>query len=682
MQSTSQWLEDPTLGLVKNVRPSQVAMFKAVNEILNDESGKDDKPEIESSKARIGFFEGATGVGKSFAYLTAVILWAKENKKRVVIATAQKTLQTQLYEKDIPHLVARLGDVKYAVLKGKANYACRLRIAESEQNAETTYRFSTLYDQFKAWLATDKYGDLESFGKHLPFRQSVNVEECVANKCPHAQACGYRRARLEAREASVVVVNHALLAIDLQYGGGRMLGDYDALVIDEAHKAPGFFRSAYSYKLHLGVLSRLEKLVERVGQQMPAEYARFKALLTELFTKLQLRERGAFTPTDADSAYVTELLTTADQLRTSLGVVLPEGPTEDTDESLNEIADDHAKARANMAREMLGDLFVKLQEVCNKILSPFTDETDYLLTLEEERYAGRSHLVVNAIPIEVGPLVAPALRNVGKVVVTSATLAVAGDFSFMATEFGFGAYQLSATQTFESSFDYKRHSVLYIPPDLPPYVRDDMDTKSKLSDEMVKLLTASRGGAFILCASRRDLEDYFNLLEPRCRALGLPLMTQGAAIEQDVEQFRNTPGAVLLGLASLWEGVDVPGLALRLVIIPRLPFPNGGDALLQARKQKAVERMVANGMDQKKAELMAWSSFDYQVAAFALSQGAGRLVRSESDRGVVAVLDKRMAGYSKSYSAKLRALLPHPLCEDRGLVLKYLGMLASQVRAA
>lgn len=711
MDSTTRWLEDPSLGVVRSVRPSQIAMAKAVAKVLwggmtdaalpaGTETDADAAlatvPE-ERRKAYVSFLEGATGVGKSYAYLIPLLEWAATYKKRVVIATAQKTLQSQLFEKDLPTLLGKLGPssrVSYALLKGKSNYACRFRMQEAEREGGA-HVYLPVYDEFKAWLDTHPTGDLEAFPGDLPFGYQVNVEECVWEKCTLMHKCGYLAARAKAANAAVVVVNHALLALDLQFGGGKLIGPYDALVIDEAHKAPKFFRDAYSLKLTLGVTNRIEKLLDRLGKGQPAAYHAFRDVLGELFTELSSAPRGDYTPTPEQTELVLAAQGYVREMRKVLGVPLP-ATTEEVDVPDEAVADEepglpfeeeeHGDERTTLRREMakkaLGDLCAKLEETFNVVLSPVTEQTEYLLALEEERGAGfRSWLALKAMPIEIGPLVGPALRNIGKVVVTSATLSAGGQFGFMATEFGFDTKQLVEATQFPSSFAYNTHSALYISPTAPEYDYNNREAFYRgQTDEIMELLKASEGGAFVLCASRQDLDAFYNALGPHCRAASLQLMTQGRSIEQDVAVFKRTPGAVLMGLHSLWEGVDVPGLALRLVVIPRLPFPNKSDTLLQARKRLAAERLIEQGMKESEANFRQFTAFDVQVAAIHLAQGAGRLIRSESDFGVVAVLDRRLYGANKNYSTFLRRSLPHPFTDNKAAVVQFLAKIAQKAK--
>lgn len=233
------------------------------------------------------------------------------------------------------------------------------------------------------------------------------------------------------------------------------------------------------------------------------------------------------------------------------------------------------------------------------------------------------------------------------------------------------------------TFDYGRNSCLYVSGHVPEFkARESESFWFSALRETDDLLTASRGGAFILCPSNADVRLVYEHL---CSLGDRPyrVRSQSGNIENLVEWFKSDPTSVAIGTKSLWEGVDVPGLGLRLVIIPRLPFPPPDDPVFQRKKAKYVERSVARGSTANSAEINAWRLYDLQAAIIDLKQGAGRLIRHEADKGVVAVLDRRMYGTVKGYSRDLRASLPHPLSNDLSAVsglLRVLGSLACNPR--
>jgi ATP-dependent DNA helicase DinG len=649
------WLEDISLGLVKEVRPSQVEMSKSVTQIFNAE---------DLNKSHVAFLEAGTGVGKSFAYLVpAIELALSDPKKRVVVATAQKNLQTQLVDKDLPFLVSKLGKVKYAILKGKGNYACKQRMADAEE-AGATHVHLPQYGDFKKWTETDTLGDLETYPEQISFQSQVNVETCIGQKCQKFTQCGYQKARAIAVSAQIVVTNQALISLDLMFGGGKILGEYDALVIDEAHKAPKFFRDAFSNKLTIGVITQIERSLERLNMAIPQEFHVLKATLTELFSSLAASPRGDFYPTSQQLG----LITTCAQMLVALRIKLKITDTESEGDT-----------KYAMAVARLSEIFDSLEMTFNLVNCPTTEETEYHLSLDDEQNGYSTWLALKAVPIECGTLIGPALRGIGKVVVTSATLSAGGDFKYMATEFGFAVPQLERASQFSSSFDYKSHSLLYLTPSMPQYdYNNSAIYYNAAAKEIIDLINASRGGAFVLCASRADMEALAERVFPSCKDNDLTLLLQSKSVDRDIAMFKGLPNAVLFGLNSIWEGVDVPGLGLRLVIIPRIPFPNKSDSLLQARKRLAAQRLIDSGTKEGQANFKQFADFDVAIAALSLAQGSGRLIRSKDDFGVVAILDSRIVGNNKQYSSFLRRGLPHPVTTDKSGVHQYLARLAKK----
>ncbi len=649
MSEYLDWLQNESLGLVRKVRPSQVEMAEHIHALLCDE------------EKHISFIEGGTGIGKSYAYLLPIIFWAKENNKRVIISTAQKTLQTQLFEKDLPNLINKIGHINYSILKGKKNYACKIRVIEAEKEIKPFIKLP-IYPKFKEWLEKSNFGDLESFDEDLEFKKYINIEECIFNKCAQKNKCGYLHAKEKAKSAKILVVNHALLALDIQLGGGKILNEYDALVIDEAHKVSHFLRDAYTLKLFPGVISYIEKLLENINITPPHTFSFFKNSYTRFMDRFQNLDIQLYDPDTSEISKLNELL---QKFQADLNIF----NNRDIEEEEN-----LSNTKYEIVKKQLGDCIDKLTATFNVLINPYTEETDYLLTIEKDK-----HTYIKAVPIEINNLVAPVLQNGTKILFTSATLSASGNFSFFMNELGIYKDKVLHAKQFESSFDYLTHSILYIPHNAPSYdYEEQKEWYEYQKEEITTLIKASNGGAFILCASRFDLHRIYKDISPTFIDLGIPIRVQSSSVEQDIEFFKNTPNTILMGLNSLWEGVDVPGLALRLVIIPRLPFPNKSDLLLQAQKNKAIERMIEKGAKERDASFKQFLDFDLALTSIMLAQGAGRLIRTENDFGVVAVLDNRLYGNTKKYSSFLRKGLPHPICYDKHKVIAVLGALSKK----
>lgn len=667
--SASEWLSDSSRGIARVVRPGQVAMAKLVEEVLQNENGG------------IAFLEAGTGTGKSFAYSVPAIL----SDKRVVISTAKKALQNQLVEKDLPFLTSKIKSVPFSLLKGKNNYACSLRYQDL-RDADAYTRLPVFEQKaFSDWMDASGYHDLSDFTPPFTLESMVRVTECVRKSCPFAESgCGYVKARDGAMGAQIVIVNHALLAYDLSVGGGKILGPYDALIIDEGHQAPKYFREAFSLKLHHKHPEAIKRLFDGTEFQ---PHALLDHIYNAIFTAVAPKsERLLLTPTlrQSFSDLYTELDKTYRKLKAK-GLLDEEDGGQDAATALA-VARAKLKSGATLidksrklAQIVLGTHIVRDEE--GQIIEG--DDIDYLCYVEKRGRGEVPEIVVT--PVEVGPMIAPSLLGLKRVVVTSATLATTNGMDYMAREYGLSPSQVTIKQVLASPFDYKARSTAYVSSTSPdPSGRGD-DYFAMMSSEIHELLVASKGGAFVLCASYDDM----NKLADGCRELlrdmpkgsGAPYLvsTQVGAPEPLLDWFKSTPRAALFAVKTFWEGVDVPGLGLRLVIIPRLPFPNAGDVVLQARKKLVTDRLIENaGYEEKRASLAAWDSFDFQEAIMDLKQGAGRLIRCETDMGVVALLDRRAFGSTKGYSGRVRASLPMPNTSDKSKVLQFLTALAGK----
>jgi ATP-dependent DNA helicase DinG len=586
-----------------------------------------------ASGRAFSFIEAPTGTGKSFAYLIPAL----ESGQRVVISTAKKALQEQLYVKDLPFLLSRLGlTTSVAMLKGKGNYLCQARLEGLHDTAPG-------FEEVVKWASTTELGDLSEIPIHPAVLPQIRVQECAKDDCDFAGQCGYLRAKERGGEAQILVVNHALLAQDLALGGKKLLGAYSAVILDEAHQAPEAFREAFSVRLQSRYASLIGRAIEGTLGKTPVTN------LANAFNALFRLFNGEMT-----------VPWTASQMLALSNVY----------SVLAGIKANYAEQNTQRGKERSGVLSFmgKLLDGMDKVLKQEDNYFSYTAFAQD-----KLELVIS--PIEVGPLVRPALLNIGKGVFTSATLSATGPnpFAYIEREFGVGGEDIKAEEALPSPFDYAKVSALYIPA-MPP-VNDKRAFLDAAVLECHDMLVASKGGAFILCASYEDMRFLGQELGIKSGDL-YRVKTQDEGLDNALAWFRSTPSSVLLGVKTLWEGVDVEGLGLRLVIIPRLPFPRQDDLLLSARKAGPVARMIENGKTQLQADLKAWSDFDLQAASIALQQGSGRLIRGPNDFGVVAVLDSRLAGNNKKYSAALRRKLPHPVNSDKVAVLKFLSTLA------
>ena len=581
---------------------------------------------------RLLVIEAGTGTGKTFGYLVPVLL----SGLRVLVSTGTRTLQDQLYDKDLPLLAGALGlPVDVAVLKGRGNYLClhRLEQAQLQQGLRGggllggTSR--SMADRVIAWAARTTTGDLSEvpdFADSHPLWPQITStrDNCLGQRCPQFGHCHLVKARREAQDAQVVIVNHHLLLADLtlkEDGFGDVLGTADAVVIDEAHQLPDLVMQFYGASCAARGLTQLLNAV-RAENTEPAAGLKF-----------------------ALSGVEESLAALAGSLPVRPGRI----PWEDCPPELGERTGDLAHAVEALGNELeaLGDdsnakgLSGRVVDMAAQ-LTRIADVTG----IEGARSAevGPRGFVLHLLPFEV------ATRFLSQVqarrsawIFTSATLSVGEDFSHFTSRLGLAEAE---TVRIPSPFDFERQSLLWLPPGLPEPA--DPQFISALLDASVPLIDAARGGAFILFTSHRALTEAAMRLRALWSAAGrrYRLFVQGEAPrEQLLRGFREDGDAVLLGTASFWEGVDVKGMALRLVIIEKLPFASPEDPIVKARVEH-IQRQGGN----------PFKDYQLQEAALTLRQGVGRLIRSEVDYGVVMIGDRRLT--TRPYGRALLAALP------------------------
>ncbi len=682
-RSVEEVLEAAVAHLGGQHRPGQVEMARAVARSM--------------SGGEHLLVQAGTGTGKSLAYLVPSLL----HERRVVVATATLALQHQLVQRDIPALLeteaegrALGADASYAVLKGRSNYACLHRIREGVPDDQGVLDLGTTESgsmgaevvALRAWAeeqaGAEGPGDRDSAPKHTDrvWRQvSVNHRECLgATKCPYAQECFAERAKEKAAQSQLIVTNHSLLAIDA-VEGVPMIPDYDVVVVDEAHELAARVTQAATDELSAPEVERAVRRARRFVESAPGTS-------TSPGTGTEADDLA-----DAADAYRDALEdcppgrldTVPDALRTALTLVrdgtramLSAFPKESS-------PDPDGDAGRTQARGWLQEIFATAERMAANA------ESDVLWLAERDRARGGNRLCV--APLQVWGQLRDKLMRDKTVVLTSATLKLGGDFDALATSIGLvpgervDHSEPPATPELEvdeaghevapegddglpwrgldvgSPFDYARQGIVYVARHLPPPGRDGLGRAQ--IDEIVDLVDAANGRTLGLFSSRRAAEAAAE--EARKRLPHLTVLAQGEAqLPELARLFLEDPATCLFGTLSLWQGLDVPGETCQLVLIDRIPFPRPDDPLMSARA-KAVDAAGGNGFMRVSAT----------HAALLLAQGAGRLIRSTQDRGVVAVLDPRLV--TARYGGFLRASLP-PMWSttDREVVLGALRRLA------
>jgi len=604
-------------------RPSQQALSDAVGRVLQD--------------GGLLLAEAGTGTGKTLAYL----LPAVELGRRVVVSTGTKNLQEQLLSKDIPLLARALGrDLSVAVMKGRGNYLCLMRYRSFGQAG--TFRrleevpFFRAVEDWAPRTETGDRGEVSDLPDAVDFWREISAasENCIGQACPDFDPCWITRMRQRALEADIVVVNHHLLCADLAVRDGsfgEVIPSYDTIILDEAHLLEDVATQYFGVQVSSHKLDDLCRDVERElkaarldARDVRAEVDSVRHRAEGLFKRLALGQGRRLGPGWMPPAVAEEsgaLLVRLDGLRTAL-LALPEKP-----EPLTGLA-----ARAQALRDEL-----------SFVLAAADDGHVYFV---ETRGRG---VFLRATPIDVSGMLKELLFDeVRAAVLTSATLAVDGGFEYLKTRLGIEA---SEEILLPSPFDFARQALLYVPRRMPePRSPAFVD---RAAAEVLRLLERSRGRAFVLFTSYAHMNA---VAERIAGELPYPVLIQGEAPKAALlETFRRTPGAVLLATASFWQGVDVVGDQLSCVIVDKLPFASPADPVVGAR----IDRLRNRGGD-------PFGEYQVPVAVLMLKQGLGRLIRSASDRGVLAVLDSRIVerGYGRRFLASLPAArLVHDVAE-------------------
>jgi ATP-dependent DNA helicase DinG len=575
-------------------------------------------------EGRILLAEAGTGTGKTLAYLLPVLL----SGLKTVVSTGTKTLQDQILKKDLPALVPLLPEpVRAAGLKGKANYLCLRRFKEAEE--ESADRLGTEAAHLAGWgraTATGDRAELEDLPDPSPLWERVNVpgDACLGGKCPDFDDCFLTRARREAAAADLVIVNHHLYLADLavrESGYGAVIPPHEAVVFDEAH---GLEDAATDYFGFAATPRRFEELIRDATHFLSA--ARLSsAPANRLLIGLA----------DASRSFFSLLASEGHPLRLTPAVVPVETRTRGGELAAltrnlvsmigrPEGARDEAESLARRGERLAKDL-------ASLVLA---EDPSYVFWIDRK---GRPAL--RASPVDVSSILGERIFSGDRaVILTSATLAVAGRMDHLRARLGIGAAE---EVVIASPFDYPRQALLYVPVDLPD--PRELDFAERAAEEILAILERSRGRALVLFTSHQNLADIGNRIAGRVR---FPLLRQGEQPRETLlARFRKEVDSVLLATGSFWEGVDVPGEALSCVIVDRLPFDSPGDPVLAAR----IDRIREGGED-------PFLAYQVPQAVIALRQGLGRLIRSTEDRGVLVVLDRRLA--TKSYGRIFRKALP------------------------
>ena len=611
-------------------RPGQMEMARAVMRAFEEK--------------RHLIVEAGTGTGKTLAYLVPAVAAALGGNGRVIVSTGTKNLQEQLMEKDIPFLQSVLPKPFAATyMKGRNNYLCLNRLARA-QSAPVLEGLDEVdyFEEVSQWSRETEIGDraeLSNLPESLSFWRHIDArsESCLGQKCPEFDACFITRMRGRAQEADIIVVNHHLFFADLSLRNGNygsVLPDYTAVILDEAH------------------------LVEEVA----SEY--FGAQVSNYQIDDLVRDLGMLTIEEADvDQELTHSVARMSRFADNFFMGFRDGRGEDGRYPIIPGTFARRKSSGEMEATPLGELYMALEgaiartettldaikektpdmENLVRRLREIRFELEFIVTGTDRKFVywlerRNRGVFLRASPIDVAGLLQDKLfEEVPTVVLTSATLSSGGNFSFIRDRLGLDtADDLIAS----SSFDYENQAILYLPARMP----DPRDRNWGLAaaDEVIRILNATEGRAFVLSTSLAGMQSLF---ENVWTEIDYPCLVQGSASKgQLLKKFRETPNAVLFATSSFWQGVDVRGEQLSCVIIDKLPFAVPTDPIVAAR-QRSIEDSGGS------------SFYEYSVpqAIITLKQGLGRLIRSTTDRGVLAILDPRLRtkGYGRTFLQSL-----------------------------
>ncbi len=620
-------------------RPGQIKMAEAVLRAFE--------------KKRHLIVEAGTGTGKTLAYRVPAVAAAVGQKKRVIISTGTKNLQEQLMSKDIPFLQKVLTKKFTAsYMKGRSNYGCLYRIEKAENQPildgldELDY-----FEEVRKWSRESEFGDkaeLVNLPEYLPFWTRINAKSdtCLGQKCPDYDPCFITKMRVRADAADIVIVNHHLFFADLNVRGnqyGKVLPDYGAVIFDEAHLIEDIAADYFGFQISSFQIDELA----RDADNLPIT----DVIATRDMTKIVAKIIGL-----ADQFWIR-----FDQGRGQEGryMINPDtfakqrsgGKVSETPLGEAYFALDSALGRLKTAVDIYEEQLPEAESLVRRIMQTRFD-LEFIVTQAEKNYVywlerrGRG-MFLRASPIDVSKLLQEKLFDkVETVVLTSATLSSNGKFDFIKDRLGLEGNKVE-TLVAPSSFDYQKQAIIYLPKGMPDPRAQEFTQIA--AGEIVKILNVTKGHAFVLCTSNYSMNALYEIVSNRT---DFPCFVQGTMSKTGIlEQFRQTPNAVLFATSSFWQGVDVQGDQLSCVIIDKLPFAVPSDPIVAARTRFIDE----NG---------GRSFFEYSVpnAIISLKQGIGRLIRSKTDRGVIAILDSRLRtkGYGKDFLNSL------PKCKITG----------------
>lgn len=590
--------------------------------------------------------EAGTGTGKSLAYLVPAIWWARKHQKPVIVTTGTIALQEQLILKDVPFLQRVLAEempFRAALVKGKGNYLCKLR-AEDEQQKQGLVPDPD-WPRLVDWMLTTTDGDKSSIQGWVPQPElwaRVNVDDsCLKRDCPYYESCHLYNAKRAAREADILVCNHSLYMADVQVrmssgDGASILPAHAVAVFDEAHHIEDVASESFGIEISQFKLPQIAREMRKLGHpDVPLDAMdrvlqhaeRFFSFFAQIEPQI---DRQTLRRLDQWSEIKQEMWVLSDGIR----------------EVANRLADIDFMHSDEKTRRKAEALWDRLDTLASQLRRMTAEDPDWVDVVEVDRSRDRPRVTLRQSPITVAPLLREFIwSTTWSAACLSATISSGNSFSYFRRQVGLDELQKPVRELIvESPFDYQAQSMLYVPRGLP-------DPGNEMYGQAIQpiiadILRHTSGRAFVLFTSYRQMQAAHKALAPSLQEAGYTVWKQGDLSRSElVAQFKQDIHSILFATASFWEGVDVQGEALSCVIIDKIPFDSPGDPLLDAR-QKAIEAQGRN----------AFMEFSVPRAVIKLKQGVGRLIRTRTDRGIVAILDNRLR--TKPYGRVFLKSLP------------------------
>lgn len=631
--TAEDYLSNSSLTVANEIRPAQIHLTKLVDTSFQT--------------PQVLMIEAGTGTGKSLSYLLPAIL----SGKRTIVSTAKKSLQSQLIEKDLPYLQSKLSSAgitfKYAPAYGKNNYVCEKNVKKQNKGAKFkngwewffTHAPTARWDE--AQLALDKYKSTTKSKRavKLPvYNSTLSAEDCTGSACPLAASCKYMEAKRAVDQANIVVTNHWLVGFHLRLKkemAFELLGQIDYLIVDEAHKFEDGIRDAFTHEIRENALQNIVSSFEEdsgTDLEFP-DKAQLTAAWASLFKKVKpfgdtsigadtmghegthLQKVVAQTLAKfTDPKYIAQVLgCNSDHAKALAG-----------QDNTRVVPLDESQSQAHIA---MYNARKKLESINQALISVYEDTTNRVCYVENTGF----YCAIRIAPIDIAPFMHSAHEEINSTSYVSATLAINNTMDVFSRRTGVSKCPPSkvVSARFGSAFDLDKQALLYLSKSVPIPTRKDSEVqayRSALADEIRELSHAIKGNTFVLFTARDEMKDVYERLSP---VSNHPILIQDKISAAELlTQYRNTPNAILFGLKSFWEGVDVPGNKLSLVIITKLPFPGKNDPIVEARRAKAGNEW--------------FNKVDLPDMILDLRQGVGRLIRTKQDRGVIAILDQRL----------------------------------------